>query len=45
LIKIHAKTAIMKGLGEKWIHCTIVAALIGLAPFIYPFIAPYLPSF
>ena len=45
LIKIHGVTAILKGIGEKWIHCTIVALLIALAPFYYPFVAPYLPVF
>jgi len=45
VVKIHGTSVIIGKIGEKWIHCTIVAALIAITPYIYPFVAPYLPTF
>jgi len=49
--KIHGVSAALKGAGmashgmrETWMHSLIVAALVILAPYIWPFVAPFLPS-
>ena len=45
-IKIKAAAAIAKGgtVGEKLWHALIIGALIAIAPFIWPFLAPMLPE-
>ena len=47
LIKVHAASAVVrttigssKGLKQTWAHSLIVAALVVLSPYIWPFIAP-----
>jgi len=54
-IKIHATSAVIKGrafsgglsggMAEHWTHTTIVSALVVLAPYIWPFAAPFIPSY
>lgn len=54
-IKIHATSAIIKGrlfaggvggsMAEHWTHTTIVSALVVLAPYIWPFLAPFVPIY
>ncbi len=51
VIKIHGVSAAIQGsvgvssigLAEKWSHSLLIGALIVLAPYVYPFIAPLLP--
>ncbi|MDO8661170.1 MAG: hypothetical protein Q7K43_04730 [Candidatus Woesearchaeota archaeon] len=51
VIKIHGVSAAIQGsvgissvgLAEKWTHSLLIGALIVLAPYVYPFIAPLLP--
>ncbi|MEM4336474.1 MAG: hypothetical protein QXG86_00520 [Candidatus Woesearchaeota archaeon] len=50
MIKIHGVSAALKsagmathGLKETWFHSFVVAALVVIAPYIWPAIAPYLP--
>ena len=52
VIKIHSTSAVVKstvgnskGLKETWIHSLIVGALIVLAPYIWPYIAPMLAPY
>ncbi len=42
LIKIAGAAALVKGsmIGEKWIHCIIIAALIVAAPYVWTYIGP-----
>ncbi len=49
--KIHGVSAALKGAGmsshgmrETWMHSLIVAALVILAPYVWPFIAPMIPQ-
>jgi hypothetical protein len=49
--KIHGVSAALKGAGmashgmrETWMHSLVVAALVILSPYIWPFVAPFLPS-
>ncbi|MBU0962892.1 MAG: hypothetical protein KKD48_03225 [Nanoarchaeota archaeon] len=51
-IKMHATSAVIKGGGlaargmaEHWTHTIIVSALVVIAPYIWPFIAPLVPSY
>ena len=52
MIKIHGVSAAIRsnvggpstGLKETWAHSAIVAALVIVAPYIFPFIAPTLPK-
>ncbi|MGM5483566.1 MAG: hypothetical protein ACQER9_01465 [Nanobdellota archaeon] len=48
-LKVKSAASIVSGghsnVGEKLPHALIVGAIIAAAPFIYPFIAPMLPSF
>ncbi len=52
MIKIHGVSAAIKttvgglsvGLKETWFHSAMVAALVVIAPYVWPFIAPVLPS-
>ncbi|MBS3163750.1 hypothetical protein J4427_03640 [Candidatus Woesearchaeota archaeon] len=54
-IKIHATSAIIKGrlfagglggsMAEHWTHTTIVSALVVLAPYLWPFLAPFVPVY
>jgi len=51
MIKIHGVSAALKGAGmathgmrETWMHSLIVAALVIIAPYAWPFIAPMLPQ-
>jgi len=50
MIKIHGVSAALKGAGmathgmrETWFHSMMVAGLVIVAPYVWPFIAPYLP--
>ncbi len=51
-IKIHATSALGKGgqlasrgLAEHWTHTIIVAALVVASPYVWPFVAPMVPSY
>ncbi len=53
MIKIHGVSAAIRttgmggisvGMKETWFHSAIVAALVIAAPYVWPFIAPMLPS-
>jgi len=51
MIKIHGVSAALKGAGmathgmrETWMHSAIVAALVIVAPYAWPAIAPFIPS-
>lgn len=47
VIKMHSVSAISgggKGLSEKWTHVLIISALVVIAPYVWPFIAPLLPN-
>lgn len=47
-IKVKAAAAIIHGhgnVGEKLPHALIIGALIAAAPFIWPFVEPYMPGF
>ena len=50
-IKIHATSALAKGtlasrgLAEHWTHTIILSALVVIAPYVWPFIAPIVPSY
>ena len=54
-IKIHATSAVIKGrafsgglsggMAEHWTHTTIISALVIAAPYIWPFVAPMIPSY
>ena len=51
MAKIHGVSAALKSAGfgmrgtrETWLHSAIVAALVILAPYLWPFIAPMLPQ-
>jgi len=51
MVKIHGVSAALKGAGmathgmrETWLHSLIVAALVVLAPYVWPAIAPMLPQ-
>ncbi len=51
LFKIHATSSVLKGAGmssagttETWTHSLIVALLVVIAPYVYPFVAPALPA-
>jgi len=51
MVKIHGVSAALKGAGmaahgmrETWLHSAMVAALVIAAPYAWPFLAPYLPS-
>jgi hypothetical protein len=45
--KVKAAAAIARGgtVGEKLYHALIIGALIAIAPFVWPFIAPALPAY
>jgi hypothetical protein len=52
MVKVHATSAVVKGttgstkgMKETWAHSFVVAALVVLAPYIWPFIAPMLESY
>ena len=49
--KIHGVSAALKGAGmashgmkETWMHSLIVAALVIVAPYMWPFLAPFIPK-
>jgi len=47
IIKIHSISAIGgggRGLAEKWTHTLIITVLVVIAPYVWPFLAPILPS-
>jgi len=51
MAKIHGVSAALKGAGmashgmrETWMHSLIVAALVIISPYAWPFLAPYLPK-
>ncbi len=52
MIKIHGVSAAIKasgmglsvGLRETWFHSAMVAVLVVAAPYVWPFVAPVLPS-
>ena len=50
-IKIHATSALAKGtlaargLAEHWIHTIIISALVIIAPYVWPFVEPLVPSY
>lgn len=52
MIKIHGVSAAIKasgmgisvGMRETWFHSAMVAALVVIAPYVWPFVAPLLPS-
>jgi len=49
-LKIHAvsrviqKGVVTRGMSETWFHSFLIGGLIVAAPYVYPFIAPALPS-
>jgi hypothetical protein len=50
-IKVHGVSAALKsssmstaGLGETWTHSLVIGILAGFSPYLYPFIAPILPT-
>ena len=48
-IKINAISAVVpgvagRGMREKFIHSLVVGALVAIAPYIWPFIAPFAPT-
>lgn len=52
MIKIHASSAAVKGMHgstmgmrETWVHSFIVGILTIIAPYVWPYISPLLPSF
>lgn len=52
MIKIHASSAAVRGMHgssmgmkESWIHSLVVAALVVVIPYIWPFVSPALPGF
>lgn len=51
MFKIHATSSVLQGSGmstagtaETWTHSLVIAALTVAAPYVYPFVAPVLPS-
>jgi hypothetical protein len=51
MAKIHGVSAALKNVGmathgmrETWFHSLIVAVLVVIAPYAWPFLAPYLPN-
>jgi hypothetical protein len=48
MIKVKAAAAIVGGhgsVGEKLGHAALIGLLIAIAPFVFPFVAPHLPSY
>lgn len=48
-IYIHAKSALFKGakgagMSETWMHSLIIAIIVGLAPYLFDLLAPFLPT-
>src|SRR3990167_7455404 len=48
-IKVRAVSAVVpgaagRGMKEGWIHTVVVGALVAIAPYIWPFIAPFAPT-
>lgn len=51
-IKMHAASAVIRGGGlaargmaEHWTHTTIISVLVILAPYVWPFLEPMVPSY
>ena len=49
-IKMHATSAVAKGklaargMAEHWTHTILISALVVAAPYIWPFVAPFVPA-
>ena len=50
-IKMHATSAVIRGgrlatrgMAEHWTHTTLISALVVIAPYVWPYIAPLLPE-
>src|SRR3989338_10845312 len=48
-IKVRAVSAVVpgaagRGMKEGWIHTLVVGVLVGIAPYVWPFIAPFAPT-
>jgi len=48
-IKVYSGSAVVaggrgKGMHESVIHCLIIGGLVAVAPYIWPFIAPFMPT-
>lgn len=51
-IKIHMTSAVIhggrlatRGMAEHWTHTTIISILVIISPYIWPFLAPMVPSY
>ena len=51
-IKMHAASAVIRsgglaarGMAEHWTHTTIISVLVIISPYVWPFLAPMVPSY